>query len=59
MFNREPILWLAAVQALIALVTSFGFDMTGEQTGAIMAVSAAVLGLVARRRVSPVVPVDA
>ena len=60
MFNREPILWLAAVQAAIALVTSFGLDMTGEQTGAVMAVSAALLGLVARRRVSPVVdPVPA
>jgi hypothetical protein len=56
MFNREPILWLAAVQALIAIVTSFGLDLNGQQTGAIMAVTAALLGLVARQRVSPVVP---
>ena len=53
MFNREPVLWLAAVQAFIALVTSFGLDLSGEQTGAIMAVSAGLLGLIARQRVSP------
>lgn len=56
MFNREPILWLAFVQAVIAFVVSFGLDLSGEQTGSIMAVTAALLGLVARQRVSPVVP---
>lgn len=56
MFNREPVLWLAAVQAAIGFVTAFGLDLSGDQTAAIMGASAALLGLIARRRVSPIVP---
>lgn len=56
MFNREPVLWLAAVQAVTGLLISFGFDLSGEQTAGIMSVTAALLGLIARKRVSPVVP---
>jgi hypothetical protein len=47
---------MIVVQALIAAVTSFGFELTGDQVSAIMGLSAAVLGLVVRQRVSPVVP---
>ena len=54
--NREPVLYMIVVQALIAAVTSFGFELTGDQVSAIMGLSAAVLGLVVRQRVSPVVP---
>lgn len=56
LWSREPVLTLAVVQALIGLLVSFGVDLTGDQTAAIMGVSAAVLGWVARTRVSPVVP---
>jgi uncharacterized protein (DUF697 family) len=51
--NREPALILAAVQAIVALVVSFGLDLTGEQVGSIVAVSAAVLGIIVRRKVTP------
>ena len=54
MFNREPAVILALVQAGIALVVSFGLDLSIEQTGAIMAFTAGVLGFVTRSRVTPV-----
>lgn len=53
LWGREPVLVLAVVQAALALVVSFGFDLSGEQTGAIMAFIAAALGLIVRRRVTP------
>lgn len=53
LWGREPVLVLAVVQTALALVVSFGFDLSGEQTGAIMAFTAAVLGLIVRRRVTP------
>lgn len=53
-FGREPVLVLTLVQTAIALVVSFGLDLTGEQTGAIVALSAAILGIIARQRVTPV-----
>ena len=52
-WNREPVLILAVVQAAIGLVASFGLNLSGEQMGAIMAFTAAVLGFVARQRVTP------
>ena len=54
MFNREPALILAAVQAAIALAIGFGVDISPEQFGLIMAFGGAVLGLIVRQRVSPV-----
>lgn len=54
MFGREPVLVLAVVQAALALVIAFGLDLTGEQVAGIVAVSAAVLGFVARQKVTPV-----
>lgn len=51
--KSEPVLILAAVQAIIALGVSFGLKLSAEQTGAIMAVSAALLGVVTRAYVSP------
>lgn len=53
MFNREPAMYVAAVQAVIALVIAFGLDLSPEQVGAIVAVTAAVLGLVTRSQVTP------
>ena len=52
--NREPALIIALVQTAIALVVAFGFDLTVEQVGAIVAVSAAILGVVTRSKVTPV-----
>lgn len=44
---------LGVVQAVVALVVTFGVELTEAQVGGILAVSAAVLGLVARSQVSP------
>jgi hypothetical protein len=51
---EEPVMVLAVIQTFIALLVSMGFQLSGEQVGAITALSAAVLGLVARRQVTPV-----
>lgn len=47
-FKREPASVMAAVQALLALALSFGLDLSTQQIGAILAATAAVLGLVTR-----------
>ncbi len=56
LFGREPVLYLALVQAALALAVGFGLGLTGEQVAGLMAFAAAVLGVVTRSRVSPVVP---
>jgi len=53
LWGREPALVLAALQAVIALAISFGLNLSTGQVGAILAASAAVLGVVARTQVSP------
>ncbi len=55
-FGREPVLVMAAIQAAIALVVSFGLHLSPEQIGALVAFSAAVCGLIARQRVTPTEP---
>lgn len=52
LWGREPVLILGVVQAALALAVSFGLELSGEQTGAVMAFSAAVLSLIARRTVT-------
>jgi hypothetical protein len=52
--RNEPVLITGLVQAALALVVAFGLDVSQEQIGAILAVTAAVLALVARARVTPV-----
>ena len=52
LWNREPAMIMALVQAVIALATSFGLGLTPEQIGSIMAISAAILGLITRSQVS-------
>ena len=49
----EPAAVIAAIQTIIALAVAFGIDLTGEQTGAILAAIAAVGGLFTRSQVSP------
>jgi hypothetical protein len=53
-WKREPAMILGVVQAIVALAISFGFGLSAEQTGAILAVTAAVLALVTRSQVTPV-----
>lgn len=52
-FKREPALFLGLIQTVLALVLAFGVDLTTEQTGGILAVSAAVLALITRSQVVP------
>jgi hypothetical protein len=52
-WNREPVLFLSTIQTAVALLVSFGLDFTAEQVGAITAACAAVLGLIARTKVTP------
>lgn len=51
--RSEPVLVTGLVQAVIGLIVAFGVGLTGEQTAAILAVTAAVLALVARSKVTP------
>ena len=53
LFGREPAMVLALVQWLIAVVVAVGLPLAPDQTGAILAVTAVVLGLITRSRVSP------
>ena len=52
--SAEPVLVLGVVQMTLSLAISFGLGWTGEQVGAVVAFSAAILSLVARSKVSPV-----
>ncbi len=52
-WGREPAMVLGLVQAVIALVVAFGLSLAPDQIGAILAVTAVVLGLITRSRVSP------
>ncbi|MBO9523903.1 MAG: hypothetical protein J7518_20405 [Nocardioidaceae bacterium] len=58
LIRREPAVVTGLVQALLALLIAFGVELSAKQTGAILAVSAAVLALVVRARVQPVKPQD-
>lgn len=51
--GREPAMVLALVQAVLALVVAFGLNLEPAQIGAILAVSAVVLGLITRSQVTP------
>lgn len=47
-------MYLALIQAALALIVGFGVKLSPEQIGLILAFSSAVLGFVARSQVSPV-----
>lgn len=49
----EPVMTLAIIQMALALAVSFGLQWTGEQVGAVVAFSAAILGWIARSQVTP------
>lgn len=51
--RQEPALVTGAVAAIIALLVAFGLDLSGEQTGAIMALVTAALAFVTRSQVTP------
>ena len=51
--RREPALVSGLVAAVIALVVSFGLELSPEQIGSIMAVTSALLAFVVRSQVTP------
>ena len=53
MFNREPALILAFIQAALAVAIGFGLDVSPEQLALILAATAALLGLITRQSVTP------
>lgn len=54
--RQEPALILGLVQAVIALVLAFGVDLSTEQIGSIMALTAVILAIVTRMLVTPNTP---
>lgn len=53
-FNREPSAIIGFAGAVIGLIIAFGLPLTKEQTGAIMAVVTAGVGIAIRSQVVPV-----
>lgn len=51
--SKEPAMILAAIQAALALAVSFGLNLTAEQVGGILALAAAIFGIITRSQVSP------
>lgn len=54
LLKREPAAIAGFVQASLALLMAFGVKLTIEQTGAVLALTAALLGLLVRARVFPI-----
>ena len=52
--QNEPVLVTAFVQAVLGLLLAFGLDLSNEQVGSIMALTAAGLAFIARSKVTPV-----
>lgn len=55
LINQEPVAFQGLIQASLALAVSFGTALSSGQVGAILGFSAAVLAVLTRSRVSPVV----
>lgn len=54
LWDQEPVAFLSVIQAAVALFTAFGLELSGEQVGAIMAFSAALIGFITRQKVAPI-----
>lgn len=52
LWGREPAMVVAGVQAILGLLLSFGLQLTTEQVGAILALTAVALGLITRTQVT-------
>jgi hypothetical protein len=51
--NREPALIVGAVMAVLAVLTGFGLDVTGEQMALISAALVAIGAVFTRSQVAP------
>lgn len=54
LWGREPVLYLTLVEVVLAVAVGFGFGLTDHQVALIVAVVAAVLGIITRQQVTPV-----
>lgn len=54
-FKFEPAVWLYALNAGVALLVAFGFDLTQAQVAAVTTIATAVLTIVAAVMTRPVV----
>lgn len=51
--KSEPAVIVSLVQAVIALAITFGLDLSNEQVGLLLMITAIVLGIVTRQTVTP------
>jgi hypothetical protein len=53
LIKQEPVAFQAVIQALMALGTSFGLNLSAGQVGAIVTCTAAALAFLTRQAVTP------
>jgi hypothetical protein len=54
--GREPALIISTLSALLSLIVTFNVGMSGEQAGAIVAVTSAVFGAITAAMTRPIAP---
>lgn len=52
-FDREPVLILGLVRAIVVLVVAFGLQLSPEQIAAVYLVAEMVISVIARSKVTP------
>jgi hypothetical protein len=52
--KSEPVLVLGAVTSAVTAAAAFGLELSAEQVSAITALTAAVLSVIVRQKVTPV-----
>ena len=57
--RNEPVLIQGLVQAVLGLFLAFGVEISNEQVGAIMALTAVILAILTRMFVTPTPPTGA
>ena len=55
LIRQQHVYCQGVIQAILALAVSFGLHISGEQVGALTAVTAAVLAFVTQTQVTPIV----
>jgi len=51
--QAEPVMTMAVIQATISMAVGFGLNWTGQQVSLVTLFGAAVLGWIARSKVTP------
>jgi len=55
-FGREPALIISTLSAVLSLIVTFNIGMSGEQAGAIVAITSAVFGAITSAMTRPIAP---